>query len=169
VGQGFDAHRFSAPGGEAPNRSGQPLALALLCWPGFPPLEGHSDGDVAAHALVDALASAAGLGDIGALFGKDRPEFEGVASGELLRLTVERVRAAGFAVVNAAVQIVGNHPPVATRRGEAEDVIGRILGAPVNVSATTTDGLGFAGRGEGLAAFATCLLRAVQAPPGQVT
>jgi 2-C-methyl-D-erythritol 2,4-cyclodiphosphate synthase len=114
---------------------------------------------VAAHALVDALASAAGLGDIGALFGAGRPEFAGAPSAVFLDLAARQVRAAGFEIVHAAVQVIGNRPRLASRRREAEDGIGQVLGAAVSVGATTTDGLGFTGRGEGLAAIATCLLR----------
>jgi 2-C-methyl-D-erythritol 2,4-cyclodiphosphate synthase len=156
VGQGFDAHRFAAPGG--PRR----LRLALLEWPGERPLEGHSDGDVAAHALVDALASAAGLGDIGALFGSDRPQFAGAASEVFLDQVARAVRGGGWRIEHTTVQIVGERPRIASRRREAEDAIVRVLGAPTSLAATTTDGMGFTGRGEGLAAFATCLLRAAQ-------
>jgi 2-C-methyl-D-erythritol 2,4-cyclodiphosphate synthase len=156
VGQGFDAHRFADPGVGEP----RPLRLALLEWPDEPALAGHSDGDVAAHALVDALGAAAGLGDIGHLFGTDRPEYAGAASAEFLTETVRLVRRAGFAIESASVQVIGNHPRLAGRRREAEDGIGQILGAPVSVTATTTDTMGFTGRGEGLAALAVCLLRA---------
>ncbi|MDR2373156.1 MAG: 2-C-methyl-D-erythritol 2,4-cyclodiphosphate synthase [Bifidobacteriaceae bacterium] len=152
VGQGFDAHRFAVG-------STGPLRLALLEWPGEPALEGHSDGDVVAHALVDALASAAALGDIGELFGVDRPEHQGQSSARFLAETIAKVRRAGFAVENAAVQLIGNHPRLAGRRWEAAHGIGQILGAPVSLSATTTDRMGFTGRGEGLAALAVCLLR----------
>jgi 2-C-methyl-D-erythritol 4-phosphate cytidylyltransferase/2-C-methyl-D-erythritol 2,4-cyclodiphosphate synthase len=133
-----------------------------LEWPGLPPLDGHSDGDVIAHALVDALAAAAHLGDIGQLFGTGRPEFAGAESVVFLRETVGAVRQAGFTVVNATVQLIGNRPKLATRRKEMEDGIGQMLGAPVSVTATTSDGMGFTGRGEGLAALAVCLLRAGQ-------
>jgi 2-C-methyl-D-erythritol 2,4-cyclodiphosphate synthase len=180
IGQGFDAHRFvgtvrGASGGadgltgppwdgeaESPPsvlNNQRPLRLALLDWPGEPPLAGHSDGDVAAHALVDAIASAAGLGDIGSLFGTDRPEYQDADSAIFLERTAREARAAGFAIEHASVQIVGVRPRVATRRREAEDGIGRVLGAPVSLTATTTDGMGFTGRGEGLAAIAVCLLR----------
>jgi 2-C-methyl-D-erythritol 2,4-cyclodiphosphate synthase len=152
VGQGFDSHRFSSD----PDRV---LRLALLDWPGETALEGHSDGDVAAHALVDAIASAAGLGDIGELFGTDRAEFAGAPSRLFLERAAQRARAAGFGIENAVVQVIGNRPRIASRRPEAEEAIGLALGAPCSVSATSTDGLGFAGRGEGLAAIATCLLR----------
>jgi 2-C-methyl-D-erythritol 2,4-cyclodiphosphate synthase len=152
VGQGFDAHRFS-------NDPSRPLHLALLEWPGEPGLEGHSDGDVAIHALVDALGSAAGLGDIGQLFGTDRPEYAGAPSAAFLSQMVRSVLQEGFIIENAAIQIIGNHPRLATRRREATDGIVRILGAPVVLTATTTDKMGFTGRGEGLAALAVCLLR----------
>ncbi|MDR1189820.1 MAG: 2-C-methyl-D-erythritol 2,4-cyclodiphosphate synthase [Bifidobacteriaceae bacterium] len=157
VGQGFDAHRFAAD----PSR---PLRLALLEWPGELGLEGHSDGDVAIHALVDALGAAAGLGDIGQLFGTHRPQFTGARSAVFLTEMVRQVRRAGFEVENATIQVLGNHPRITTRRAEAEHGIGQILDAPVTLTATTTDAMGFTGRGEGLAALAVCLLR--QAPPG---
>ncbi|MDR1825039.1 MAG: 2-C-methyl-D-erythritol 2,4-cyclodiphosphate synthase [Bifidobacteriaceae bacterium] len=150
-GIGFDAHRF-APAGS------RPLHLALLTWPGEPGLEGHSDGDVATHALVDALLSAAGLGDIGRLFGVADPRFQNAASAVFLRNTMLHLRQEGFLVVNAAVQVIGNRPAIAPRRAEAEAALSEILEAPVNVSGTTTDAMGFTGRGEGLAAVATCLL-----------
>jgi 2-C-methyl-D-erythritol 2,4-cyclodiphosphate synthase len=113
---------------------------------------------VAAHALVDAIAAAAGLGDIGTLFGAARPEFAGAPSKVFLEQTARQARAAGFEIEHAAVQVIGNHPRIASRRREAEDAIGQLLGAEISVSGTTTDGLGFTGRGEGLAAIATALL-----------
>ncbi|MDR1634995.1 MAG: 2-C-methyl-D-erythritol 2,4-cyclodiphosphate synthase [Bifidobacteriaceae bacterium] len=152
IGQGFDAHRFAED-------SPAPLRLALLEWPGEPALEGHSDGDVAVHALVDALAAAAGLGDIGRLFGADRPEYAGASSAVFLEETVSLVRQAGFVIENATIQVIGNHPRLASRGDEAAHGIGRIVGAPVSVTATSTDTMGFTGRGEGLAALAICLLR----------
>ncbi|MDR3107105.1 MAG: 2-C-methyl-D-erythritol 2,4-cyclodiphosphate synthase [Bifidobacteriaceae bacterium] len=178
IGQGFDAHRFASPTASADqsgdiDRPGQNdcqrtgpgrrcLRLALLRWPGEPPLEGHSDGDVAVHALVDALAAAAGLGDIGQLFGSGRPKFAGASSRVFLEETVRQLRLAGFTIENASVQVIGNHPRLAPRRQEAEDGLGQVLGAPVNLSATTTDTMGFTGRGEGLAALAVCLARRAQ-------
>jgi 2-C-methyl-D-erythritol 2,4-cyclodiphosphate synthase len=135
------------------------LRLALLEWPGEPHLVGHSDGDVAAHAIIDALCSACGLGDIGELFGTDRPQWRGASGADLLAHVVELVRAAGWSVVNVAVQIVAVRPRLAGRRGEAEAALSAVLGAPVNVAASTTDGLGFTGEGKGAAAIATALLR----------
>ncbi|ROR81075.1 2-C-methyl-D-erythritol 2,4-cyclodiphosphate synthase [Plantibacter flavus] len=149
TGIGIDVHAFTDDG---------ELSLAGLSWPGERPLAGHSDGDAVAHAIVDAVLSAAGLGDIGSMFGTDDPRFAGASGAVFLRAAVERLHAAGFVVVNVAVQLVGNRPRFAPRRTEAEGVLSGLVHGPVSIAATTTDALGFTGRGEGVTAIATALI-----------
>ncbi|WP_103061686.1 2-C-methyl-D-erythritol 2,4-cyclodiphosphate synthase [Actinomyces qiguomingii] len=152
TGIGTDVHAFADAG------SGVPLNLACLNWPDEIGLEGHSDGDVVAHACCDALLSAAGLGDLGANFGTDAPQWKNAAGAALLTETAGRVREAGFEIGNVAVQLIGARPRVAERMGEATEALSAAVGAPVAFSATTTDHLGFLGRQEGLAAIATALV-----------
>lgn len=138
--------------------SGQ-LSLAGLVWPEHPALAGHSDGDAAIHALCDALLSACGLGDLGSNFGTSEPRWAGAASIRLLEHTVELMAGAGWTCVSAQVQVIGNRPRLAPRREQAQDLLTSVVGVPVFLSATTTDGLGFTGRGEGIAATAAVLVR----------
>ena len=151
VGIGVDVHAFAA-GDDAT------LFLAGLAWPGERALAGHSDGDAAAHAACDALFSAAGLADLGAQFGTAQPQWAGAAGVTLLAEAARRVRAAGFEIGNVAVQVIGNSPRLSPRRAEAQAALSAAAGAPVSLSATTTDGLGLTGRGEGIAAIATAVV-----------
>jgi len=149
VGIGVDAHAFA---------EGVPLVLGGVRFESPRGLAGHSDGDVITHALIDAVLGAAGLGDIGSLFPSDGSTPQGVSSLDLLRGALEQVRGAGYSVVNADCVLIGEEPRIASRREEMGVALGQILGAPVSVRATTTDKLGFAGRGEGLAAQAVALV-----------
>ena len=150
VGLGTDVHAFGGDGN---------LWLAGIEWPGERALSGHSDGDAVAHAMVDALLGAAGLGDIGEHFGTAHPEYAGAHAEVFLARTRELLHEAGYAIGNVSVQFQGNRPRFSGRRAEAERVLSAALGgAPVSVTATTTDGLGFPGRGEGIAVTAVAMV-----------
>jgi 2-C-methyl-D-erythritol 4-phosphate cytidylyltransferase/2-C-methyl-D-erythritol 2,4-cyclodiphosphate synthase len=149
TGVGMDVHAYDPA---------EPLWLGGLYWPDEVGLSGHSDGDAMSHAICDALLSAAGLGDIGGRFGTSDPRFAGAHGEVFLRETVGLVEGAGYAVGNVAVQLIANGPRLGARRSELESHLSAIVGAPVSVAATTSDGLGFTGKGEGVAVIATALI-----------
>ena len=149
TGVGVDAHQFGESG---------PCALAGLLWDEAPRLVGHSDGDAAAHALCDAILSACQLGDVGTFFGVDKPKMAGASGVEMIEKVREFVIGKGFVINNVALTIVGNQPKITPRRDEAQKVLSNALGAPVSISATTTDQMGFTGRGEGIYVIANALV-----------
>lgn len=155
IGQGFDAHRFAS------HDAGKPLWLACLLWDGDG-IEGDSDGDVAAHALIDALLSAASLGDIGMLFGVGADSVGAGAHGdEMLRKTVDHLHDHGMRPVSASVVVIANRPKIGRRREEARQALSRAVGCDVSLTATTTDGMGFTGDGQGIAAIANALVEPI--------
>ena len=155
IGTGVDVH---------PLVSGRPMFLACLRWPDETAgCEGHSDGDVAAHAACDAILSAAGLGDLGSVFGTSDPKWSGASGADLLTEVQSRISGAGWKIVNVSVQVIANSPKIGSRREDAQSAMSKALGGvPVSLAGTTTDGLGLTGRGEGVAAIASALLEAPQ-------
>jgi 2-C-methyl-D-erythritol 2,4-cyclodiphosphate synthase len=151
IGVGVDAHQFGASG---------PCALAGLEWPEAKKLVGHSDGDAAAHALCDAVLSACALGDLGSIFGIDDIRWAGASGLSMVAHIRTLVAQYGYVINNVSIQIVGNEPKISTRRLEAQEILSAALGAPVSVSATTSDEMGFTGRGEGIYVIANALVLA---------
>lgn len=153
IGQGVDVHAYGKELGT--------LHLACLEWPDERVLDGHSDADVAAHAACDALLSASGIGDLGSVFGTSDPRWKGASGAALLAEVLRLLDEAGWRIGNVTVQVIGNRPRLGARRDEAAAAMSAALGgADVSISATTTDHLGFLGRGEGLAAISTALVSA---------
>ena len=151
IGNGFDVHAYAAD---------RPLWLGCIEWPGEIGLAGHSDADVIAHAVADALLSAVGAGDLGSNFGTDKPEYANAAGAVFLKASHAIVRERGSEISNITVQVIGNSPRISARREAMQKAVSEALGgADISISGTTTDGLGFTGRGEGIAAIATCLLK----------
>jgi len=149
IGVGVDVNQFE---------NGREHFMAGLFWPNETGLAGHSDGDVVAHACADALLSAANLGDLGSNFGTDKPEYKNASGIKIISSAAKIVKDAGWKIENVAVQFIGNKPKIGSKRIEAEKVLSEAIGAPVSLGATTTDGLGLTGRGEGLAAIAQALI-----------
>jgi 2-C-methyl-D-erythritol 2,4-cyclodiphosphate synthase len=152
TGVGIDAHQYGETG---------PCNLAGLQWPEARVLVGHSDGDAAVHAICDALLSACQLGDIGEFFGIDRPQWAGASGVSMLKKIRQHLSENNFKINNVSIQIMGNEPKISPRRSEAQEVLSAALGAPVSIAATTSDGLGFTGRGEGVLVIANALVIAI--------